>query len=94
MVVRLIYGKGRSYAKISQDVKIETLHARRERLCLEFTAKALKHKIFNSWFKIVNANQPNEKALYVECNYRQKRLKNSPIPYFVNLINKRNRHIV
>ena len=94
VVIRLIYGKGKSYEKMLQDVKLETLQARRERLCLEFAAKALMHKKFNSWFKIVNANQPNEKARYAECKYRQKRLKNSPIPYFVNLLNKRNGNIM
>ena len=90
VVLRLIYGRNKSYAKLLLEAKVENLQQRRERLCLKFAQKALKHPKFSNWFKQENLGQPNSKAKYVECVTRHKRLNNSPIPYFTRLLNLNN----
>ena len=40
----------------------------------------------------MNPGQPTNRAKYAESMSRQKRLLNSPIPYFTKLLNKNNGH--
>ena len=92
VALRLIYGKIISYTKLLQISKLDTLANRREKLCLNFAKKAVQHPKFRHWFKQVNPGQPTNRAKYAESTSRQKRLLNSPIPYFTKLLNKNNGH--
>ena len=51
VAVKLIFGFGISYRKILKNNNLERLVDRRERLCLNFARKAIKHKKFQGWFK-------------------------------------------
>ena len=92
VALRLIYGRIKSYSKLLQISKLDTLVLRREKLCLNFAKKAVKHPKFRHWFKQINPEQPLNRAKYAESVSRQKRLLKSPIPYFTKLLNKNNGH--
>ena len=58
--------KGTDYSSYSDSLlefKLETLEARREKLCLKFTLKALKSQKFFSWFSVnqTEVNTTSEK---------------------------------
>ena len=88
----LIFGGHKSYSKLLEEAKWESLEIRREKLCTKFAMKAAKHKKFKSWFKEINSEGSNKKACYAETVYTHKRLRNSPIPYLTRLLNKKNGH--
>ena len=61
---------------------------RRERLCLEFADKAIKHSKFRTSLSKSRGN-PSEKAKFADTIARPSRLNRSPTPYFTRLLNKR-----
>ena len=66
VALRLIYGVGLSYKKLLKEVNLETLVVKRERRCLEFVQKAIKHSKFENWFKQVNKGNLLEKAKFTD----------------------------
>ena len=90
IALKLIFGRLKSYKLLLEEAKISTLHIRREKLCLEFTKQAIKHKQFKNWFLQANPGNYAEKPRYYKCISNTKRLYNSPIPYLTDLLNKSN----
>ena len=84
---KLIYGFGISFNKILLNNKLERLTDRREKLCLNFAKKALRHEKFKSWFK--KKSGPG-RAQYCEAISRRKQLAKSPVPYFTRILNSNN----
>lgn len=81
VALRLIYGRIKSYSRLCKEAKVSKLDNRREKFCLQFTMKALKHPQFKYWFNQANLHNLKEKPRYVQCNLRTKRLQKSLIPY-------------
>ena len=92
VALRLIYGRDKSYRMLLKEANLTKLYDRREKLCLNFARKALKHQFFKNWFLQANPRNPLEKARFYKCISRHKRLKNTPIPYMTELLNKYNGH--
>ena len=90
VVLRLIYGRDKSYIKLLKEANLTNLYDRREKLCLNFARKALKHPYFKNWFLQANPRNHLEKARFYKCITRHKRLQNTPIPYMTELLNKYN----
>ena len=90
VVLRLIYGREKSYRELLKEANLTNLYDRREKLCLNFARKALKHPYFKNWFLQANPRNHLEKARYYKCITRHKRLQNTPIPYMTELLNKYN----
>ena len=89
IAVKLIYGNMEKYSKILDKLKMEKLVDRRQRLCLNFAKKAVKHSKFNSWFK-QEENTNSGRVLYCETKSRGVKLQKSPIPYLTRLLNANN----
>ena len=70
-------------------VGLDTLDARRTKLCLKFAKKAVKHKKHTNWFIpneiTVETRQKHERFLPVYCKH--KRFWKSPISYLTRLLN-------
>ena len=90
IALRLIFGRLKTYKQLLEEAKIDTLETRREKLCLKFAKKAIKHKQFKNWFLQANPGSHTEKPRYYKCIANTKRLLNSPIPYLTYLLNKSN----
>ena len=88
VAVKLIYGFKLSYSRILEKSKLEKLTDRRERMCLNFASKALKHPRFRGWFKRIDG--PG-RAQYCEAITRRKQLEKSSIPYMTRLLNQHNK---
>ena len=73
--MRFIFGGHKSYNKLLEEAKWESLEIRREKLCTKFAMKAAKHRKIKSWFKQMNSEGPNKKACYAETVYTHKRLR-------------------
>ena len=87
IAMHIIYRKKLSYSAACKYYKIDKLIARREKLCVNFAEKAIKHEKFKNRF-LKNGNNPNQKTKYVDTLANSKRLENSPIPYLTKLLNK------
>ncbi|KAI8503384.1 hypothetical protein Bbelb_192050 [Branchiostoma belcheri] len=79
------------YANALQHLGLTSLVDRREQLCLKF-ARTLMESTFRDWLprsrgEISGRNTRNKQKLNTPL-CRTNRLKNSPIPYLVNLLNK------
>jgi hypothetical protein len=71
---------------------LETLEARRTKLCLNFAVKATKHPKHKDWFVPNCPPGPktrSEKVQFKPPICRLSRFKKSPIPYLTNLLNNR-----
>ena len=90
VALRLIYGRLKSYSKLCKEANVTSLENRREKLCLQFAMKSLKHPQFKYWFNQANLHNLKEKPRYLQCNSRTQRLQKSPIPYLTGLLNKYN----
>ncbi len=87
VALKLIFGFKLSYRRILEMSKLERLEQRRERMCLNFAGKALRHPRFRDWFK--RKDGPG-RAQFWEAITRKKRLEKSPIPYLTKLLNAHN----
>ena len=94
IALRLIFGRLKTYKQLLEEAKLDSLDIRREKLCLKFAKKAIKHKQFKNWFLKANPGTQTEKPRYYTCITNTKRLRKSPIPYLTNLLNKYNGHII
>ena len=68
---------------------LDTLEARRVKLCTKFAKKAERNEKHKMWFKPkpkVNTRQTDDK--YWKTLARTNRLKTSPISYLTNLLNE------
>ena len=74
-----------------KNLNLESLHNRREKMCLKFAKNCLKNDKVKGIF---SKNESNHKMikrkskLYAEKLIKTKRYKNSAIPYMVRLLNK------
>ena len=85
----MLGGLYNSYGDALDLVGLETLDARRHKLCLKFAIKAVNHHKHKNWF-VPNANavstrQDHEK--YVPVFSKHKRFWKSPISYLTRLLN-------
>ena len=78
-----------NYGNALKLTNLETLEARRHKLCLKFGKKAEKNEKHKNWFKLkpkVNTRQGAEK--YWNAVARTNRLKKSPISHITSLLNQ------
>ena len=59
VALRLIYGRLKSYTELCKEANVTSLESRREKLCLQFAMKALKHPQFKYWFNQANLHNLN-----------------------------------
>jgi len=86
---------GESYDTYSNAIKaigLESLEARRGKLCLKFAMKSAKHPKHNKWFKINKKSTVTRQIQPKFCPVvsRTKRFSNSPISYLTNILNLKN----
>ena len=78
---------------LDQEVGLESLGARRHKLCLKFAKKSAAHTKHRNWFK-VNMNTVNtrqDKPLYSPVYSNHDRFDRSPLAYLTNLLNDDNK---
>ena len=80
----------KSYSDALDTLNLESLEARRVKLCLKFALRAEKHPKFSKWFTRstktrVTRSIPNK---YFETRMRHERLKKGPISYLTSLLNQ------
>ena len=82
-----------SYVNALDIVGLESLEARRHKLCLKFARKAAAHPKHRNWFKLnmntVNTRQENKLYCHVYSNHN--RFDKSPLAYLTNLLNTDNK---
>ena len=82
-----------SYVNALDKVGLESLDARRHKLCLKFARKSAAHPKHKNWFKL-NMNTVNtrqEKSLYCPVYSNHDRFDRSPLAYLTNLLNDDNK---
>ena len=86
--LKLIYNT-HSYTQALEISGLITLKQRREDLCKKFTHKALKHNLFQSWFRARNStiNTRQKKDKFVEVPARTQRFYRSAIPSMTRIAN-------
>ena len=79
----------KSYKSALLQLNLDTLAARRIKLCEKFSIKAQKHPKFSKWFKPNTRSSVtrSRKNKFCEVYYRTERFKRSPISYFTRLLN-------
>ena len=79
-----------SYRNALSIVNLETLRARRDKLCLKFAIKAEKHDKFRKWFKpsVRNQNTRQVKPKYCDVLARHARFENSPLGHLTRILNQ------
>ena len=92
IAARVIMGsKYESYKKSLKTLNIDSLKARREKLCLSFAKKCVQHQKLKHWFPLKNESHRNIKTRKSEKFKISKaltnRYKNSSIPYMRRLLN-------
>ena len=85
----MLGGTYQSYGDALELVELETLDARRQKLCLKFAKRAVIHKKHKNWFVpndlTVDTRQKHERFLPVY--WKHKRFWKSPISYLTRLLN-------
>ena len=80
---------GVEFINALDDVGLESLHERRETLCLKFAKKAVKHSKHSKWFvpnaRLATTRQEQDKFCPVYAKH--KRFDDSPISYLTKLLN-------
>ena len=91
MALHIILGDNyENYRNALCMTNLESLDARRDKLCLNFATKSEKHPKFKMWFKQkpkINTRQADDK--YWKTIARTDRLKKSPISHLTNLLNEK-----
>ena len=77
-----------SYRYALKYLNMETLQARRVRLCKKFAKKSANSSKFSQWFKIKNRIfDTRQKNKYCQVFSRTVRYERSPIPYLTSILN-------
>ena len=79
-----------SYRKALLRLDLDTLHNRRDKLCLKFGKKSEKHPKFQTWFKSASniKNTRQEKFKYRSVFAKHSRFWKSPISYLTRRLNE------
>ena len=93
VALKIIFGTSyTTYSDVLQWAGLDTLTARRTKLCLNFAKKCIKNERTRSMFpvnqKVVNTRNHE---LYKVTNARTERLAKSSIPYMQRLLNANQR---
>ena len=87
--MRTIFGnKYESYESSLNDLKLDKLELRREKLSLNFAKKSLQLQKFKQLFPLNNNRQTRNSNKFLVNKYRTERAKHSSIPYMQSLLNK------
>ena len=76
-----------TYQQSLAMLNLETLAARRDKLCLKFAKKCAKDPKFSGWFPKKVAIGTRSKNKYLEPRARTKRFQTSSIPHLTRLLN-------
>ena len=81
----------KSYRSALRTLQMESLFARRNRMCRKFANKALKHSKFEKWFKPNTSNTVTRAKPTKFCDVysRTERFKRSPISFLTQLLNRK-----
>ena len=89
--VRVILGDTYiSYKRGLAKLKLSTLTERRQKLCVNFTKKAINHPRFKTWFCNNDAKKIHTRSkmsTYKSVQSRTRRYQKSPIPYLTEMAN-------
>ena len=79
-----------SYKDALKRLNLESLKARRDRLCLNFAKKAEKHSKFKSWFKKADHRPNTRQDQFKYCRVKAKRVRfeKSPISMLTKMLNQ------
>ena len=87
--IKLISGPAyRDYIGAIKSFKLDTLDARRKKLCLKFAKKSVKSERFKHWFKLKPSMNTRNKEKYQKPKANTKRYARSAIPYLTDLLNE------
>ena len=87
--MRTIFGnKYESYEDSLNQLKLDTLEVRREKLCLSLAKKSLQLEKFKQMFPLNMNRQTRNSNKFIVRKCRTERHKNSSIPYMQTLLNK------
>ena len=80
--------KYESYENSLNQLKLDKLEVRREKLCLNFAKKSLQLEKFKHLFPLNKNRQTRNSNKFLVNKYRTERAKHSSIPYMQSLLNK------
>ena len=87
--MKLIAGTSyRDYIGSITKFKLDTLDARRKKICLKFAKKCFKNERFKQWFKLKPSPNTRYKEKYLRPKTKTKRYARSAIPYLTDLLNE------
>ena len=86
----ILGGSYYTYKNALQQMQLETLYSRRQRLCVKFARKCLKSNKFSHWFKTEDKETiTRQRAQKFRSVYsRTMRYDKSPISYLTKLLNE------
>ena len=78
-----------SYKSALKELELESLQARRIKLCRKFAIKSQKHPKFSKWFKPYNKTTVTrgKTPKFFEAYFRTERFKKSPLSYLTSMLN-------
>ena len=90
--VAIILGQEhRNYRSSLEQLALQRLNVRREKLSINFAKKAAKHPRHSNWFVKKEPTNPmntrSQKQAYKVTQARTQRLRNSPIPFMTDQLN-------
>ena len=79
-----------SYQDACQLLDLPTLECRRKKICEDFAKSLINHPTCNSWLppKRTNLKSLRHCQTYQQFKCKTQRFRNSPLPYFVDLLNE------
>ena len=80
--------KYESYEESLNQLKLDKLQVRREKLCMNFAKKSLQLDKFKQLFPLNNNRHTRNSNKFLVKKYRTERAKNTSIPYMQALLNK------
>ena len=87
--VKLISGQNLlDYEESLESLGLDTLEARRVKLCFKFAKKCIKSTRFNHWFQVIKSLKTRSEEKYVVPTGKTKRYLSSSIPHLTRILNK------
>ena len=79
------------YTQSLDDLELETMEKRRDKICFKFAKNCLKNEKFKHWFPQKSKVNTRSNDKYILPRWKTKRYLTSSIPHLINVLNKMNK---
>ena len=90
--MKIIKGENNfDYTQSLDDLELETMEKRRDKICFKFAKNCLRNEKFKHWFPKKSEINTRSSDKYILPRWKTKRYLKSSIPHLIDVLNKMNK---